>query len=728
MKKYKNITIGGIQQKIFNLVLITVILMMVVNSVVILHQSRQLSSLVEETSAAQKQSMAEISDQTMTAVLDSNLTQSTQLEAYIAGQLFGDAARVVKITADYTRRLFSNPVAYHARTVYLPDKAKDGEVSVQLLTEEGIDTTEAAVARRIGLIGNLTDMMTSLYADTNVDSFYVALPEGVMLLVDNHSGSKFDENGRIIPIPIRERQWYTGAVETGKLHYTDVTTDLFTGQISIMCSLPVYVNGRLVAVVGADLFLNDMSAAVNSLARSGSFVCIVNQNGHVLFSPQTEGVFRVAPMGEEQDLRSADSPALAAFVRDALAENTEMRLIDVDGKPCYMAGAPIPNVGWTILCVVPKSLADQPTAAMTAQYDVIQGEAQEAFSRGMRNSRATIIVLIAVVVILAITAAAILSKRIVKPLETMTSRVQALGGDDLQFHMEPVYKTGDEIEVLAESFAMLSGKTVQYISEVARVTAEKERIGTELALATRIQADMLPNIFPAFPERTEFDIYASMDPAKEVGGDFYDFFLIDEDHLCMFIADVSGKGVPAALFMMASMIILANNAQMGKTPAQILTDTNASVCATNREEMFVTVWLGILEISTGRLTAANAGHEYPVLKQPGGAFELLKDKHGFVIGGMEGAKYKEYELLLEPGARLFLYTDGVPEATNAENVLFGTDRMLEALNTVPDASPLEILGSVQHAVDGFVQDAEQFDDLTMLCVEYMGPENKKKDE
>jgi sigma-B regulation protein RsbU (phosphoserine phosphatase) len=211
-----------------------------------------------------------------------------------------------------------------------------------------------------------------------------------------------------------------------------------------------------------------------------------------------------------------------------------------------------------------------------------------------------------------------------------------------------------------------------------------------------------------------------MDPAKEVGGDFYDFFLIDDDHLCMVMADVSGKGVPAALFMMASKIILANNAQMGKSPAQILTDTNAAICANNKEEMFVTTWLGILELSTGKLMAANAGHEYPVIKQADGGFELYKDRHGFVIGGMDGAKYREYELRLEPGARLFVYTDGVPEATNAENELFGTDRMLEALNIDPNASPKTAMQNVRSAVDAFVKDAEQFDDLTMLCLEYKG--------
>lgn len=249
---------------------------------------------------------------------------------------------------------------------------------------------------------------------------------------------------------------------------------------------------------------------------------------------------------------------------------------------------------------------------------------------------------------------------------------------------------------------------------------ENSRIESELNLASNIQADMLPNIYPAFPERVEFDIYATMNPAKEVGGDFYDFFLVDDNHLCMVMADVSGKGVPAALFMMASKIILANNAMLGKTPAQVLTDTNSAICKNNREEMFVTVWLGILELSTGKLTYANAGHENPVLQQANGKFELIKDKHGFVIGGMDGIEYKEYELKMEAGAKLFLYTDGVPEATDANDKLFGVERMVDALNENVNVSPEELLKNVRFAVDKFVAGAEQFDDLTMLGLEYKG--------
>ena len=255
------------------------------------------------------------------------------------------------------------------------------------------------------------------------------------------------------------------------------------------------------------------------------------------------------------------------------------------------------------------------------------------------------------------------------------------------------------------------------------VVAQKEmsedsaRMETELQMATQIQEGMLPNIYPPFPDRKEFDIYGTMNPAREVGGDFYDFFLIDDDHLAMVVADVSGKGVPAALFMMAAKIILANYTMMGKSPSEVLEATNLTVCSNNPQEMFVTVWLGILEISTGVQTAANAGHEYPALKK-NGRFELVKDRHGFVVGGIENVTYPQYTLQLEPGDTLFLYTDGVPEATNQTLESFGTARMIDALNENPAASPRALLQNVHAAVDRFVGKAEQFDDLTMLCLSY----------
>jgi hypothetical protein len=245
---------------------------------------------------------------------------------------------------------------------------------------------------------------------------------------------------------------------------------------------------------------------------------------------------------------------------------------------------------------------------------------------------------------------------------------------------------------------------------------------TELNMATEIQTSMLPSDFPAFPDRAEFDIYASMDPAKEVGGDFYDFFMIDDDHLAIVIADVSGKGVPAALFMMSSKIYISDHATMGGSPAEILERVNKLVYANNDANIFVTVWLGILEISTGKLISSSAGHEYPMINQ-NGKYEILKDKHGLAVGAIGMSKYVNTEIQLKKGDSIFVYTDGVAEATDANNELFGTDRTLEALNAVSkSASQKDILEGVRAAVDAFVKEAPQFDDLTMVGLRYYGPQ------
>ncbi len=248
---------------------------------------------------------------------------------------------------------------------------------------------------------------------------------------------------------------------------------------------------------------------------------------------------------------------------------------------------------------------------------------------------------------------------------------------------------------------------------------------TELNMATQIQEGMIPSIFPAFPNRVEFDLYASMDPAKEVGGDFYDFYMIDDDHLGIVIADVSGKGVPAALYMMISKTIVQNFATLGISASEVLNRANESLCAQNKMEMFVTTWIGILELSTGKMNCSSAGHEYPAIYRDG-KFELFKDKHGMVLGGIEGARYTDYEIQFEEGDKIFVYTDGVPEATNMDNELFGTDRMIDALNTNATAGPEELLRNVRASVDGFVGLAEQFDDLTMLCLEYKGAQGTNK--
>ena len=278
------------------------------------------------------------------------------------------------------------------------------------------------------------------------------------------------------------------------------------------------------------------------------------------------------------------------------------------------------------------------------------------------------------------------------------------------------------ISALALYIASMVQHYIHTAQEKHVLALKMERIDAELSLATRIQSSSLPKVFPPFPDRTEFDIFASMTPAKEVGGDFYDFLMVDDDHLALVIGDVSGKGVPAALFMMVSKVLIHNAVMNDLSPARVLQLVNHQICANNPEDMFVTVWLGVLEISTGKLTAANAGHEYPVVKKAGEHFVLFKERHGLVIGGMDYARYREYELQLDPGAKVFLYTDGVAEATDAKNQMFGTDRMVQALRTRENGSPEEIQAAVRCAVQEFVDTAPQFDDLTMLCLQYNGPQ------
>ncbi len=314
----------------------------------------------------------------------------------------------------------------------------------------------------------------------------------------------------------------------------------------------------------------------------------------------------------------------------------------------------------------------------------------------------------------------ITSKTILKPIRKLSTAAKNYIADEKseQAVFEPLkIKTGDEIEDLYDSLKQMEHDINSYIKEVTSITAEKERIGAELDVARHIQASMLPCIFPAFPERHEFDVFASMTPAKEVGGDFYDFFLVDDDHLAVVMADVSGKGVPAALFMMISKTLIKSAAQSGLSPKEVLEKVNNQLCENNEAEMFVTVWLGILEISTGKMKCANAGHEYPAVMRKGGNFELFKDKHGFVLAGMDGARYREYELELNAGDRIFVYTDGVPEAIDASNILYGTDRMLAALNRAKDASCRRMLELLHDDVNSFVGSADQFDDITMLCLE-----------
>ncbi len=722
MKKYKNLVIGGIENKLFNMILITSIILSLAFIGMTVYQSNVLKDLTATTSEQQKESITGITTHVMDEVVRDSMDRTTALEAYIADELFHGLGTRVEMLQEYAYKLLNDPDSVPSYPYSGPDPDRNGQITAQLfLADDTVMTPE--LSRKVGVIANMSDMMVSLFGASDVtNSCFIGLPEGVFLVTDDRSGMKFNEDGSVKSYDPRTRPWYTLAVEKDGLAFTDVETDAFTGDIGIVCSMPVYVDGELVAVVGSDLFLSSMDEAIQNSDENGGFLCVVNRNGHIVFSPKKEGLFAVRSAAEAADLRNSDNPQLASLIADGLNQRTDVREIEIDGTLYYMNASPMETVGWTLLSVFERSFADQPVDMLQESYEQIQNEAVIAYRDKSAKSNIIVIAVLAAILIGAAANALRLGKKIVKPLNTITQRISNISDQDMEFKMDDEYRTGDEIEVLAESFANISHRTVEYVDQLTTVTAEKERMRTELDMARQIQASMMPTIFPAFPERKEFDIYATVEPAKGVGGDFYDFFLIDEDHLCMVMADVSGKGIPAALFMMVCKIILQSCAMLGKSAAEILTKTNEAICSNNRQGMFVTVWLGILEISTGKLICSNAGHEYPTFRLDKKGFKLVKDKHGFVIGGMEDSRYTEYQIDLKPGDKLFVYTDGLAEAMNSEEKMFGTDRIVDTLNKDPEADPETILHEMRNAVKDFVEEAEQFDDLTMLCMEYKGIE------
>ncbi|MCL2487760.1 MAG: SpoIIE family protein phosphatase [Oscillospiraceae bacterium] len=326
-------------------------------------------------------------------------------------------------------------------------------------------------------------------------------------------------------------------------------------------------------------------------------------------------------------------------------------------------------------------------------------------------------------------------KRVTIPIESIADMVEhyvsggggtAVGKKDGALIAAACEKFGEirnETGVLAGAFRTMVLDLESYIDHLTAVTAEKERIGAELSVAAKIQASMLPCVFPPFPAREEFDIYASMLPAKEVGGDFYDFFFIDENILAIVIADVSDKGVPAALFMVIAKTLIKNNACAGLSPEAVFETVNNMLCENNEEGMFVTAILGYMDIRAGRFAFVNAGHNPPLLKRADGQFDWLKGKADFVLAGLENMTYRRHDMALRPGDTLLLYTDGIIEAVNPASELFGETRLLEAMNRNPDLPLHEITVFIKREIDKFAQGTQQADDMTMLAVRI----NKRKE-
>ena len=722
MEHNKLPTPGGLRKKLFLLCSLLVITASVAFAVIGILQLRASTRVAAETNASQNVAIKQRSQETMTNLTYENMLSTITLTAQNADGEFWTMKHDFTMLALMVQDIFEHPDKYGERPVYPPDPANAGKYALQLIFANDKAANDPQTRVMVGKLANLEPLMAEIVRgnDEYTRDCYISLPNGTTLAMDTVSNEKFDENGVIYPYDPTVRPWYVSAVEAGEFCFTLAVHSYFLELPEVEYGCPIYLDGELAAVLQGSTKLSVIQEFISDVGvGENGFSIMVSDEGQLVYSPRETGELEMVN-DMSSDIRATGNETLAALIHEALARESGLGEVEIDGEAYYAAYARMESLGWTLITFVPQKELEQPTEALLAEVDEISASASVQYSRSFRRSSLLILVVVILLIANASLAAVSLSGKITNPIHVMTKRIEDLTGDQFVFEMDDVYRTGDEIEILANTFGKLSEQMEEYLRNILTMTAEKERVGTELALATRIQADMLPNKFPPFPERKEFSIYASMNPAKEVGGDFYDFFFVDENRLALVIADVSGKGIPAAMFMMMAKNMLQTQAAAGRSPQEVLETVNRLLCENNEEKMFVTVWFGILDLTSGVLTAANAGHEYPILKKPCGPFEIVKDKHGFVLGGMPRMKYKEYELQLEPGSKLFVYTDGVAEAMNTEHELFGMERTLAALNAAMDEPPEGILRAVDGAVAAFVGEAEQFDDLTMLCIEYLG--------
>lgn len=654
-------------------------------------------------SARLGESAAENSAGILKEQIESNLLTITESKAEYASSQFGRLAGYVRQYASYLHYLYLNEEQYNPVEVLPPDNKNAGKlVLMRDFANDNISLPD--VKDEIGLLGNVEPMFASAMSVDGdiITTIYLGTESGVMISYDKYSDSGESQGN----YNFFESSWYTQAKEAETLIFTDTYLDGYGRGETISCAAPFYdAADNFAGVVSMDVLISDINNSVIAMDYvNGAYAFLLDTNGKVIAAPEA---FRDT-VGN--NIVTDDNARLHGIADQILSGKSGIAATD----QAYYAYAPIEGIDWILGVYFPTSVITEKTDDITAVISENTSDTAQSIQNSILLAITIFVAGFIIIVIGVYFISKVFADRVVQPLQILQKDVQMISKGNLEHRAKIIQD--DEIGELANAFNNMSASLQEYIKNLSSVMAEKERIGAELNVATQIQADMLPSIFPAFPEREEFDIYATMQPAKEVGGDFYDFFLIDDDHLAVVIADVSGKGVPAALFMVIAKTLLKNRAQMGDSPAKVLEVVNNQLCENNKAEMFVTVWFGVMQISTGKIVAANAGHEKPIIRKADGEFEIFKDKHGFVMGGMEGMKYKEYELEIEKGGCLFVYTDGVPEATSSESELFGMERLVQVLNEEKDAPLPDILKSVKGSIDKFVKDAPQFDDITMLAL------------
>ncbi len=664
---------------------------------------------------------SDISTTAMIEELERNTSRQVEDKAKLAEQKLAAYSDAVQYAASYANTLYAAPDDYPARPVDIPRAENEGVWTMQMLLANKLIQYED-IKPDNELLGNMENVFEPIVRKhENIVTIYLGTADGLMISYDRDSQLAAGEENRYYEYR-KSDNWYNLGMTSGECRFTDTYWDSYGRGLTITCCAPFYgADGSFIGVIGMDILMKDLNESmVNDGIVDPTVATMIDEKGNVIASKDLD-----PDAQETYNIFSTESESILKPIGQLIIEQEDgIMKTGEDERAVYVSYATIDSTGWRLCIISPVSNVIVPANEIRESIDSNTDSVVSSVLMGVLRVIQNCLVLIGVILLLITFTAGRFSKKISDPLKQLERDVRNISDGDLDYRTQ--VSTDDEIGTLAQSFNEMTDSLQHYISDLKEVTAKEERIASELSVATNIQASMLPRNFDEInASHREFDLYATMDPAKEVGGDFYDFFLVDDDHLALVIADVSGKGVPAALFMMISKMLIRNRAEMGGTPAEVLSYANDKLCEGNELEYFVTVWMAIIELSTGKGIAANAGHEHPAIRRANGEWELVKYRHSPAVATMEGLTFKEHEFELDPGDSLYVYTDGVPEATDAGNGQFDTDRMLSALNKDPKASPEALLAAVKADIDEFVGDAEQFDDITMLAIDWHGADHDR---
>ena len=659
----------------------------------------------EQTNITLGINSAEISKNALLAQAEDYLYRLVEKQAQAANEQFYAVNRIVTQSAQYTQSLYENSSNFVGKKMPRPDETQRGvNSSKYFLAKDVTETPE--VAKEVNILSSCEYMFAPfLKNNPMLDNIYIGTKSGI-----SYRYSAYNEyNPDYDP---RKRDWYKAAMASpDKLVWLPTYTDSY-GTVCITAAMSYRnASGDIAGVVASDVLLTSLIEDAMKLKIGDTGSCFILDAGLN---------FIAHPDMDKPDFKSDLNEHInsSAFIEQLKTSSLGIKETSYEGHNSYIAFSKLSETGWIFCASIETQEVTAPAVQAKAESDRLTETSQQQMQQLLFEIFRLFMIFFAVIGIAVIMLSFAVSGTITRPIEELAVSVQEVGEGN--FDQKIAVTSKDEVGQLANRFNEMQDNLKNYLENLKKVTAEKERIGAELNVATQIQADMLPKILPPYLGHEKFEMFATMNPAKEVGGDFYDFFLIDDDHLALVMADVSGKGVPAALFMVIAKTLIKNRAFMGGTPGEILADVNNQLCEGNEADLFVTVWLGILELSTGKVIASNAGHEYPAIKRADGKFELFKTKQSPAVATMEGIRFRVSEFELNHGDCLYVYTDGVPEATNIHDELFGTDRMLEALDGTSGMNAEEVLHTMKKSVDDFTGEAPQFDDVTMLYLKFLG--------